>query len=112
MLQREIYDAYGGVVSTVTVDPMTKAVTFEQIQDVDPILEDNKRLQALNDGYSPSRELKRKASIPVVVLLDWLRKDGISPRMYFRRPKAYAGWLRKKLHDPDHRYFLTAPLKR
>lgn len=111
MAKHHIYDASGDIVSTVTYDAAEKKTTFAQWQDLTPYLEQNKKLQTLNDGYSPSKELRRVASIPNVLMLKWLRDDGISPRDYFRKPKAYKAWLRRKIYNPDNRFVLTAPHK-
>jgi hypothetical protein len=108
---KRIYDAYGGVVSVVEHDDLHKTTTFAQFQDFTPYFEANKRQQNRDDGYSPSREFRRVASIPNVMLLKMLREDGISPLAYFRKPKAYSKWLRRKVYDPDYRHLLTAPHK-
>lgn len=112
MGKKQLLDADGGVIQTLTYDDAEKTTTIETIQDVDPILENNKRLQSLNDGYSPSRELRRVASVPHVVILDWCKKDGIPFRDFirnWRRNPAYKSWFFRKLHDADNRAFLTAP---
>jgi hypothetical protein len=70
-------------------------------QDAEPIIENNKRLYNLNDGYSPSRLTRRVASLPMVVYFD-LKKRGI-----LDDPKAFSRWL----NDPDNRFFRTAPGK-
>ena len=95
--------------SLVAVDPLCRAKTeWEEIdgrlvvrnaQDAEPIVEDNKRLSSEGDGYSPSRNLRRVASIPLVLWLD-LRKRGIT-----RDPRRFRAWL----SDPDNRHFRTAP---
>lgn len=41
-------------------------------QDVEPILDQNTRLRTHSDGYSPTREFRRAASIPHVVVHQWL----------------------------------------
>lgn len=68
-------------------------------QDAEPIIEQNKRLYTLNDGYSRSRLTRRVAQIPMLVYLD-LVKRGVT-----KDPKAFSRWL----NDPDNRYFRTAP---
>lgn len=96
---------------TVAVDPLAfastsweadgKDVVVCNTQDAEPIIEANKRLYALNDGYSPSRLTRRVASIPLVTYLD-LKKRGI-----LADKKAFKRWL----NDPDNRFFRTAPGK-
>lgn len=83
--------------------------TIRTLQDVNPILEHNKALQALNDGFSPSRELKRVASIPTTIVRKWCKDAGISFRKFMRRPQEFQGWLERKLKDPENRFLLTAP---
>ena len=111
MPTQRIFDAYGGVVSTVTYDDTDKTVTYAQYQDVNPILENNKRLQGENP-YNQAKDWRRVASIPNIVMLKWLREDGISPLQYFRNTKAYSKWLRGKIYDPANSHVLTAPHKR
>lgn len=76
---------------------------IHRIQDVEPILEENKRLMTLNDGYSPSRELRRVATIPQVVVEQWM-KEGIN---IFDKNCREA--VRRKLNDPENLFLRTAP---
>lgn len=79
-------------------------LTFERTQDCEPILERNKALQNDGDGYSPSRDLRRVASIPNVVIEKWLNEDGIN-----LFDPAHADAVRRKLNDPEWRHLRTAP---
>lgn len=72
-------------------------------QDCEPILDNNKRLYTLNDGYSPSRDLRRVASIPLTVVEQWM-KEGVN---IFDKNCAEA--IRKKLNSPEWLYLRTAP---
>lgn len=113
MPKKQIYDAYGGVVSVVEHDDLQQTTTFAQYQDFTPHFENNKRLANLDNGYtSPDKWRRRVASIPNVLMMKWLRESGIRPIDYFRKPKAYAAWLRSKIYDPDNSFVLTAPHKR
>ena len=77
---------------------------IETRQDVQPILDHNKALlNSGEDGYSPSRELQRVASIPSVVVLQWL-KEGID----VGNPDHWPA-VERKLNDPDWRHLRTAP---
>ena len=50
----------------------------ERIQDVEPILERNKRLlNSGHDGYTPSRDMKHVGHIPNVVIEQWM-KEGVN----------------------------------
>ena len=81
--------------------------TIERVQDVEPILDNNKRL--LNDGtngYSKTKDLKRVASIPLVVIEQWMKKDGVN-FLSLSGPERQK-YLRKKLNDPDNRWLRTS----
>ena len=51
-------------------------VSYRAVQEVDPILEANKAEVTHNDGYSPSRELKRVARIPMGLIHYWREVEG------------------------------------
>ena len=76
----------------------------ETRQDVEPILDNNKRLANDNDGYSPSRELRRIASIPLVIVEKWKNEMGVD---VFK--KDHQAKVRALLNDPDWRYLRTSP---
>lgn len=108
-MKQRIYDAGGGVVSTVMTNDLDKTTTFAQHQDVEAIIENNKRLQTENDGYNPTKDMRRVASIPTTVLQNWLKEAGIPARTYMQNPRHYAKWLRSKIYDKDNEAWLTAP---
>lgn len=57
-------------------DEGTDTLVIKESQDVDPILDRNKELAnpgLSGDGYSPSRDLKRVASIPNIIIQKWLQ---------------------------------------
>lgn len=76
---------------------------FYSEQALDPIFDRNKAMANHNDGYSPSRELRRVATIPYVIGLKWLNEEG----WWFMDPDN-ADRLAKKLNDADWRYLRTA----
>jgi hypothetical protein len=80
--------------------------TFKVVssQDVAPILERNKAMANHNDGYSPSRELRRVAFIPDIIRQKWLDEEGWDAY----RPDLYGDKLVQKLNDPEWRYLRTA----
>lgn len=108
----KVIDSIPGKRTEFHKDDSEKTFTIRTVQDVNPILENNKALQTLNDGYSPSRELKRVASIPTTIVRKWCKDAGISFRDFLRRPQEFEAWLGKKLKDPENRFLLTAPFKR
>jgi hypothetical protein len=78
--------------------------TIVSVQDVTPVLERNKAMATHNDGYSPSRELRRAAFIPNIIRQKWLNEEGWDAY----RPDLYGEQLRRKLNDPDWRFLRTA----
>ena len=95
-----------------TPDGVAEALVFHgdgsfalrRSQDVAPALEANKRLQGAGDGYTPSRDLRRVASIPTVVQFEWIRRCGVDPLA-----RGNEALLRRLLNDPDWRHLRTAP---
>jgi hypothetical protein len=77
-------------------------------QAVDAILDRNKAMATHNDGYTPSRDMRRVASVPVTMLYKWLAEEGYDPRTGGFRD-AMAGIVKKKLNDLDYAYLRTAP---
>lgn len=78
--------------------------TVHSSQDVETALDLNKAMANHNDGYSPSREMRRAAHIPNIVLLQWRQEIGSDPLAPENR-----AWLLRRLDDPDWRYLRTAP---
>ncbi|MGH6828606.1 MAG: hypothetical protein ACREFW_06825 [Rhizomicrobium sp.] len=84
--------------------------TVASSQDVEPILERNRAMANHNDGYTPSRDLRRLASIPNVVLLGWLndllaRGATMAESMKtLQDPK----FIKRKLDDSNWAYLRTS----
>jgi hypothetical protein len=83
-------------------------ITIKNTQDVDPILKKNKRLYNLNDGYSHSKELKRVASIPTLVLSVWAKEYNGTNNWFAIPATERKKILKLKLNSNDFRYFRTA----
>lgn len=79
---------------------------IKAVQDADPILDRNKAMATHNDGYSPSRELRRVASIPAIVRLKWLNEEGWD---CFSGDPDCQRRLRLKLNSSDWAHLRTAP---
>lgn len=69
-----------------------------------PVIERNKAMFTHNDGYTPSRDMRRVASIPYIVGLKWLNEEG----WWFMDPDA-SDKLAAKLNDPEWGHLRTAP---
>lgn len=81
-------------------------IRIETSQDVEPIIELNKKLANESKGYSKSRELRHIAQIPFNVLHMWSQVDGVNLFALHRREKL--AYLRRKLNDPDWRFLRTS----
>lgn len=78
--------------------------TIETKQDVEPFLENNKRLANDGDGYSPSRDWRRIANIPLGIVEMWRTRLGVD---IFNKDHQPA--VRRLLNDPDWRLLRTSP---
>lgn len=74
-------------------------------QDVAPILENNARLRNDGNGYDSSCEMVRVASIPCVLIEQWM-KEGIN----FFNPNHWPAVLRK-IKDTDFSKLRTSNIK-
>lgn len=98
-------DPLTGAVETFHYDETTHDITIQTSNDVQPVIDDNKRmLNDGTDGYTPSRDMKRVASIPMEVLMAWKQKYGVDVMRREHEPL-----LRRLLNDPDWKYLRTAP---
>ena len=83
-------------------------LTINNQQNINPLLERNKRLYTANSGYTPSRDFKRVASVPPIILEIWTKEYNGS-RNWFALPKEIQNKiLRTKLNSSEFRYFRTA----
>ena len=78
-------------------------VDIKMVADVQPVLDANKAMRNHNDGYSPSRELRRVAHIPNWLRLKWINEEGWD----YQDPQ-YADRLARKLNDSDWSDLRTA----
>lgn len=77
-------------------------LTFERVQDVEPILEQNKRLQ--NAGKQKG-DFRHIGSVPNVILEKWMNELGVP---VLQMPKhEFDRFIRKKLNDPEWRHLRT-----
>lgn len=68
-------------------------------EDVEPILDENKRAQNSGDGWSKSREWRHVARIPMTVYLQWMQEYGVDPFGKGNEPL-----LNRLLNDPQYRH--------
>lgn len=99
------YDAATGERTLFAHDPIAKKNYFKIEQDIEPILERNKALANHDDrGWTKTREWRRVAEIPNVVLEMWRTQHGCDVLA-----KGNEKLLKRLLNDPENRFLRTAP---
>jgi hypothetical protein len=73
-------------------------------EDTTAILDHNQALANHNDGYTPSKDMRRVASIPFVLLYQWAQAEGWPDPMQ-PPPDAFL----RKLNSSDWSKLRTAP---
>ena len=105
-MKTAILDAHGGVVSLVHSDPTERAYHFERVQDVEPILENNKRLQSIEQKSDWGRH---HSSVPMIVIEKWLNEEYARGNISLRfLGPGFDEFYRQKMQDPDNRAWLTS----
>lgn len=74
--------------------------------DVTAHLEQNKAMMNHNDGYSPSRELRRVASIPAIIILKWKEELGVD---FYSTDPEQKRKVRQLLNSNEYLFLRTAP---
>ena len=83
-------------------------LTINNQQNLNPLLDRNKKLYTQNDGYTPSRDMRRIASVPPIMLQVWT-KEYNGTRNWWALPKEIQKKImRTKLNSSEFRYFRTA----
>jgi hypothetical protein len=85
-------------------DASTGDLIVHREADVEPLLELNKALATSGDGYTPSRELRRAASIPLAIIEKWRNEHGIDVFNPDHMPA-----VRKLLNSSEYAFLRTAP---
>ena len=98
------YDPLTGKTEWHYYDPLTKRTTIETVQDIEPILEMNRKMQN-DDSYTKDgikNEMWHVACIPEVIQLKWLNEHGVD---VFNNDH----WKKVKqlLNSPDYKYLKT-----
>lgn len=100
------FDPLTGITEIFHYDETTGTAYIESLQDVEPQLEENKRLQN-NDDYTKhgiKNEFWNYAHVPAIVQLKWLQKYG--PQNDPMK-KGNEKLLFRLLNDPEWRYLKT-----
>lgn len=85
-------------------DASTGDLIVHREADVEPLLDDNKALYSSGDGYTPSREMRRAASIPLAIVEKWKNELGVD---LFNPDHLPA--VRRLLNSNEYLYLRTAP---
>jgi hypothetical protein len=86
------------------VDNEDGTFTIISEQDTAPLLDLNRAMANHNDGYTPSRDMRRVASIPQVVMEAWLQEANYDQN-------AFKEIVAKRLDDPDWKWLRTADFR-
>lgn len=99
------HDPLTGVSEYHSFDPAADRTVIETVQDVEPILEQNKALQNSDDaGWSPTRDLRRAARIPDIIILKWRIEEGIDVFDPDHWPA-----VKRKLNSSEYLWLRSAP---
>ena len=83
-------------------------LTIHNQQNLNPLMDRNKKLYTQNDGYTPSRDMRRIASVPPIMLQIWT-KEYNGTRNWWALPKEIQKKImRTKLNSNEFRYFKTS----
>jgi hypothetical protein len=79
-----------------------KGFAIQTVQDVEPVLDRNKRLMNEDSGHYRDGNYHHVASIPIVVLEQWRKELGDDPLAKHNRK-----WLIAKLNDRENMFMRT-----
>ena len=83
-------------------------LTINNQQNLNPLLDRNKKLYTQNDGYTASRDMRRIASVPPIILQLWTKEYNGSNNWWALPKETQKKIMRTKLNSSDFRYFKTS----
>jgi len=92
------------MIKTRFVEDSDGSLIVHREADVEPLLEQNKALYTSGDGYTPSREMRRAASIPMAIVEKWKNELGVDVLNPDHLPA-----VRRLLNSSEYLYLRTAP---
>lgn len=92
------------MIRTRLVEDSDGSLIVHREADVEPLLEANKALYTSGDGYSPSREWRRAASIPMAIIEKWRNELGVDVFNPDHKPA-----VRRLLNSNEYAFLRTAP---
>jgi hypothetical protein len=91
--------------TTLHLDHSEKKIVAEKVQDVEPILENNKTLQTMEQRSDWGRHV---ASVPDVIVVKWLNEEYARGNVHLRYlGPGFSEWFAEKIKDPDNRAWRT-----
>lgn len=101
---KRILDHTGATVSVFHYDAMEDRATVVTHGDAQPIVDLNKALKSSHDGYSPSRDLRRVATIHPHTYLNFIHSQGLTWHQWHQLPKhERSKKMRRWLNDIEFR---------
>jgi len=83
-------------------------LTINNQQNLNPLMERNKKLYTLNDGYTKSRDMRRVASVPPIILQIWTKEYNGTNNWWGLPKEIQKKIMRTKLNSNEFRYFRTS----
>jgi len=83
-------------------------LTINNQQNLNPLLERNKKLYTQNDGYTASRDMRRIASVPPIILQIWTKEYNGTNNWWALPKETQQKIMKTKLNSSDFRYFKTS----
>lgn len=105
MAMRRLFTSSAGIEHFWEDDEGTKRV--HSFQDTTAMLDRNKAMATHNDGYTPSRDVRRVGSLPIIVVLKWYQDEGWWA--YDTHDPDVLKKLKQKLNSSDWAHLRTAP---
>ena len=92
-------------ITRLSLDRGEKLIVAESLQDVEPILENNKDLQSEQQKSAWGRHI---ASVPDVIVTKWLNEEYARGNTELRYlGPGFDAWFKRKIDDPDNRAWRT-----
>jgi hypothetical protein len=87
------------------IDTSEKGKTYvRRIDDVEDVLENNKRLQ--NEAQNTKGGWHHIAEIPAIIIEKWINEDGVTYQEIMS-PGGFESIVKRKLRDPDWKWLRT-----
>ena len=99
---------YDAGVKTKYIQESDGQLTINNQQNLNPLLERNKKLYTQNDGYTASRDMRRIASVPPIMLQLWTKEYNGSNNWWALPKDTQKKIMRTKLNSNEFRYFKTS----